>query len=72
MRPQPLDTEAVTELAAARGIDSISELARRCGITRPHLSRILSGQRRAMPSHIVALAAALDVTPDDLRHKASA
>lgn len=66
MRPQPLDAEAVTNLAAAKGIDSVSELARRCGINRPHLSRVLRGEREAQPSHILALAEALDCAPADI------
>lgn len=52
--------------AAAKGIDSVSELARRCGINRPHLSRILNGKRDAQPSHVLALAAALDCDAADI------
>lgn len=73
MRPQPLDQEAVTDLAAARGIDSVSELARRCGISRPYLSRVLRGERPAQPSQIIAIAEALDVDPNTiLKEEASA
>jgi transcriptional regulator with XRE-family HTH domain len=66
VRPQPLDSEAVNRLAAAKGIDSVSELARRCDLNRPYLSRILRGARPAYPSHILALAEALDCAPADI------
>lgn len=66
MQDVTLDTEAVTRLAAQRGIDSVSELARRCEKDRAHLSRILRGQRPAKPSHVIALADVLGCTPDDI------
>ena len=61
-----LDTEAVRKLAANLGIDSVSELARRCGKDRAHLSRVLRGARPAKPSHLLALAAALECDPTDI------
>jgi len=66
VRPQPLNTEAVTELAAALGIDSVSELSRRSGISRPHLSRVLRGERPAQPSQVLTLAEVLGVEPSAL------
>lgn len=58
-----LNREAVAALMAALGVDGVSELSRRSGISRPYLSRILSDKRPAKPSHIVAIAAALKVGP---------
>jgi transcriptional regulator with XRE-family HTH domain len=61
-----LDTEAVTNLAAAKGIDSVSELARRCELSQPYLARILAGERPARPSHVLKLAPVLGVKPSEL------
>lgn len=72
MEHVPLDIDKVRRAAVSLGIDSVSELARRSGINRPHLSRILSGKRAAMPSHAVALAKALKCDPDDIKIKAPA
>lgn len=72
MRHVQLDTEAVTNLAAAKGIDSVSELARRCDLSQPHLARILTGGRSALPSHVLKLAAALGVQPSELLDKSEA
>lgn len=61
--PDRLNREAVTALAEALGVDGVSDLARRSGIERSYLSRILKGDRPAQNSHIVAIAAALKVGP---------
>jgi len=66
MRHQHLDIVAVRTIAAAQGIDTASELARRAGISQPHLSRILNGKATAMPSRVIALAQALGVEPADI------
>lgn len=58
-----LNLASVEAWRVARGIDSISELARRSGIDRSYLSRIMSGKRPALPSHVAALAGALKVPP---------
>jgi transcriptional regulator with XRE-family HTH domain len=58
-----LNRAAVQALAEAKGINSTAELARRSGIDRPHLSRILAGQRTAQPSQVLAIAEALQVAP---------
>jgi transcriptional regulator with XRE-family HTH domain len=59
----PLNVAGVQALARALGIDSTSDLARRSGIERTYLGRILSGERPAQPSHVRAIAAALKVAP---------
>lgn len=58
-----LNLAAVESLMAARGIDNYSELARRAGIERSYLSRVMRGLRPAQNSHVVALACALQVPP---------
>lgn len=67
-----LDIEAVTNRAAALGIDSVSELARRLNISQPHLARILKGDRSTLPSHVLAMAKALDIKPSALLDKSEA
>lgn len=59
----PLNVEGVRALMDARGVDTVSDLARRAGIERTYLSRILDRQRPAQPSHVRALAGALKVAP---------
>ncbi len=61
-----LNTEALDAAMVVEGIDSNSELARRCGIDRAHLGRIRSGTRPVQPSQVIALAKALRVTPATL------
>lgn len=58
-----LNRDAVRALMEARGVDSMSDLARRSKIERTYLTRILNGDRAAQPSHLVAIAAALKVPP---------
>lgn len=50
MRKVTLSQEAVELRCTALGIDSISELARRLGVERSYLSRVLRGERPAQPS----------------------
>lgn len=66
MIDQPLSADAVRRHAAAKGIDSSSELARRAGLDRSLVSKLLHGRRRAKPSHVLALAEALEVEVSDL------
>lgn len=66
MRHVQLDTEAVKNLAAAKGINSVSEFARRVDLSQPYLARILQGERPALPSHVLTMARALDVKPSAL------
>lgn len=67
-----LDVDTVKRTAVSLGIDSVSELARRSGIDRAHLSRVMRGQRPAKPSHLLALAEALNCKPEDLMLEKSA
>lgn len=70
MKHQPLDIEAVQELAAERGIDSVSELARRCGLDQSYMARILRGDRPAQPSLVLKLTEVLGVDRDQLLQQA--
>lgn len=58
-----LNTEVVAALMRGLGIDSKSDMARRTGIERTYLSRILRGQRPAQPSQVNSIARALKVSP---------
>lgn len=58
-----LNLDALRDLMEARGIDSVSELARRSGVDRSLCSRILAGERRATPSQILAFTNALHARP---------
>jgi transcriptional regulator with XRE-family HTH domain len=58
-----LNLEAVAALMVATGVDSNAEMARRTGIERSYLSRVLRGERPAKPSHVVLIARALRVPP---------
>lgn len=56
-----LNRAAVESLMEALGVDSVAELARRSGIERSYLSRVMRGARPVRPSHVVAIARALQV-----------
>lgn len=58
-----LNRSALTDWMVARGLDSISALSRSSGVDRSTCSRILSGERTATPSQIVAFTEALGVSP---------
>jgi transcriptional regulator with XRE-family HTH domain len=79
MRHVQLDREAVTAVAAANGINTVSELARRCarcpGSTlgsQSYMRRVLNGERPALPGHVLTLAKVLDVKPSRLLDKSEA
>lgn len=57
-----LNREALHALMAARGVDGYAQLAKRAGLERTYVSRILRGERPAQPSQIVAFARALKVS----------
>lgn len=64
----PLNRANVRIHMVRLGINSIAELSRRVAdvdksIERSYLSRVLKGDRPAQPSHVVALAKALQVPP---------
>lgn len=62
-----LDTEAVTKIAAAQGINTVSELCRRCGSwDRSYFGKVVSGKRAAQPKLVHDLARALHRKPSDL------
>lgn len=48
---------------------SLCELARRAGITKPHLSRLERQLAGASPRFVQAIAAALQVPPTAITHK---
>lgn len=56
-----LNRATVESLMEALGIDSVAELARRSGIERSYLSRVMRGRRPVQPSHVIAIARALQV-----------
>jgi transcriptional regulator with XRE-family HTH domain len=58
-----LNVQTVEALSQTLGIDSYAELARRAKMDRTLVSRILRGDRPALPSHVIALATALKVPP---------
>lgn len=60
MRKATLNTEAIELRCEALGIDSVSELARRVGVERSYLSRVLRGERPAQPSLVNRLAEVLN------------
>lgn len=66
MRHVQLDAQAITNLAAAKGIDSVSELARRCQRSQSGMRRILIGERPAQPKLVLTLARVLEVAPSAL------
>lgn len=71
MKHVRLNAEAITDMAAAQGIDYMAELARQAGLHRSLLHRILKGSgeadgRDARPSHVLALAKALHRKPSEL------
>ena len=72
MREVLLDTEEITNLAAAHGIESTSELARRVGYDQSYFRRVLVGERPARPTHVLALAKVLQVKPSALLHPSEA
>ncbi len=57
-----LNREALLALMSARGIDGFAHLAKRAGLERTYVSRIIRGERPAQPSQIVAFAQALKVS----------
>lgn len=61
--PDRLNRAAVEAIRQAIGVDTLSELSRRSGIEQSFLHRIMSGDRRAKSSHIIAIARALQVQP---------
>lgn len=58
-----LNLTTVSVLMVALGIDSTAEMARRTGMDRTYLSRVLRGLRPAQPSQVIAIARALRVPP---------
>lgn len=71
MKPVAINLDAVTAIAAAHGINSVSELWRRCGAEaavgdRSYFGRVMSGHRPCPPTVVLALAVALDRSPSDL------
>lgn len=66
VRKVPLNAERVSWAAAQQGIDSDAELSRRSGIERRFLGRLLTGEKLALPKHLLALAETLGVDPETL------
>jgi len=56
-----LNRTSLEALMVARGVDGYADLAKRTGVERSYVSRILRGERPAKPSQIVAFARALQV-----------
>lgn len=54
-----LNRDALHALMRAKGIDGYADLARRAGLDRTYVSRIMRGDRPAQPSTIVAFARAV-------------
>lgn len=63
MASADLNRETVRSLCTSLGIDSTAELARRAGMERTLVSKILSGDRTAHGSHVLKFARALKVPP---------
>lgn len=72
MRNVRLNPEAITNLAAAQGIESVSELARQAGYEQSYFRRVLTEERPALPTHVHALAKVLGVKPSLLLHPSEA
>lgn len=59
----PLNRDTVDALMRALGIDSYAELAKRAGLERSYVSRVMRRERPALPSHVIAFSRALMVKP---------
>lgn len=60
MTPVHIDPEAVRSLAAARGIDTVRQLAEKTGLSE-HVLYHAMRRRRMLPSHAIIVANTLDV-----------
>jgi hypothetical protein len=54
MTPLAIDPQALRQLGAAAGIDSVQELARRSGVSAPVIYKALR-EGRIQPSHVAPL-----------------
>ena len=63
MPADTLNRDTVHALMDALGIDGYADLARRSGIERTYLSRIMRSERPAKPSHVISIASACKVPP---------
>jgi hypothetical protein len=66
-----LKPKVVTTLGAARGIDTVREMARRCGIEYSLVYKTLqvddgAETKAVLPRYVLAFAKALDVPPSQL------
>jgi hypothetical protein len=57
---------AVKTLGAARGIDSVREMARRCDIEYSLVYKALNTDKPVLPSYVLAFARVLGVKPSEL------
>lgn len=62
----PLDPSRVTIARLDAGIDTITELAKRAGLDRAHLNKVLAGRKPATPYVVGRLARTLGVSVAEL------
>lgn len=67
-----LKSEAVKNLAAARGIDTVREMARRCDIEYSLVYKALNTDKPVLPSYALAFAKVLGVKPSELLDESDA